>query len=370
MAGTVRRLRNGVSVHTRTAAADVLVALSASGSVALAGLAIGDALPAGGKDPVFSCPRLAWLAVGLLLLIAAVIWRRMVYRGSGTLFSVQLLDDEMIDRHQVATGRALRKHMSAQVLTRWVDVRARTSAGVVELADVVDDLGHNLATGLNQDRDDTGYAIAPNLLWPAAVALGRWLNQVQSIRFTDYGPHDAVEFRLADRKEERVGITVDEVQITDGPPERLGVWLAFTEMASKFSTGGFAVFGVSSVVVMQRAEGKVTTPMDGPEMCRLAEDLAVSLADLRRRTTPLGREIVVVAMIPKTVALLLGWRLSQEKVRFFADTHLMYYDEKKTHEEELGTPYLAMRVHPSQPRHFPGPTATQPRLPDDQSEGS
>lgn len=147
--------------------------------------------------------------------------------------------------------------------------------------------------------------------------------------------------------------------IASGTPGRLGVWIAFTEISGKFSTKDFIAFGVSSAVVMRRVEGQVTTPMDGPEMCRLAADLGAALADLRR-TTPAEREIVVVAMIPKTVALLLGWHLSQEKVRFFAGTHLMYYDEQKSHYEELSTPYLAMRVHPSQPQHFPAPTATLP----------
>lgn len=359
MAGIVRRLRGATSMKARTATADALVALLVPVNVALAGLVIGDALPVGDNDPVLSGPRLAWLAVGLLLLTAAVVWRRAVYRGSGTLFSVQLLDEEMIDRHRVATERALHKHMSAHVLTRWCDSRARTSGGVVELVDVVDDLGRDLAAGLNQDRDDTGYAIAPNMLWPAAVGVGRWLNRVEDIRFVDFGPDDTVEFRLADRKEERVGHTAGEVPISDGVPGRLGVWLAFTEKAAEFSADEFAAFGVSSVVVMRRVEGKVTTPLDGPEMCRLAADLASALADLRR-TTPVEREIVVVAMIPKTVALLLGWHLSQEKVRFFTGTHLMHYDEQKVHNRELNTPYLAMRVHPSQPRHFPAPTAARP----------
>lgn len=355
MAGIVRRLRENPSAVRRAAIADVLVALLVPGSAALAGLVLAEALPAKGGDPSYSMPRLAALAAGLVLLIAAVVWRRKVRRGSGTLFSVQLLDEEMEDRHQEATKRAARRHMSVRVLTRRFDLRARTSGGVVDLVDVVDDLGRDLASNLNQDRNDTGYSLAPNLLWPTAVALGNWLNRVEDIHFIDFkDQNDDVTFRLTDRQNQPVSIKTEEEPVFGGAPGRLGIWLAFTEMAAKLSIHDFVAFGASSVVTLRRAEGTPEGEFGGAEMCGLAAELATTLADLRR-TTPAEREIVVVAMIPKTVGLLLGWHLSQEKVRFFAGTHLMYYDWQRTHEKQLNTPYLAMRVHPSQPRHFPAP---------------
>jgi hypothetical protein len=56
---------------------------------------------------------------------------------------------------------------------------------------------------------------------------------------------------------------------------------------------------------------------------------------------------VIVAFLPKTTALLTGWHLSRQQVRFFAGTHLM-------HHLQADDRFVTLRVHPSQPTTFPG----------------
>src|SRR5690606_34404540 len=65
---------------------------------------------------------------------------------------------------------------------------------------------------------------------------------------------------------------------------------------------------------------------------------------LRRIKAEAGsKELVVIAMVPKTTALAIGWQLSQQaEDPFFPRTHLMFWDE--------GTQsYVPMRVWESQP---------------------
>lgn len=87
-------------------------------------------------------------------------------------------------------------------------------------------------------------------------------------------------FGLADRNNHPVSIEAEEVPVSGGAPGRLGVWLAFTTMAGKFSAHGFAAFGVSSAIIMRRAGGTPETELEGAEMCSLAAELAVALASL------------------------------------------------------------------------------------------
>lgn len=59
---------------------------------AMFGLVLAEAMPAGTTPRTFSATRLAVLIAVLGLLVAAVLYRRWVYRGTGTLFSVSFLE--------------------------------------------------------------------------------------------------------------------------------------------------------------------------------------------------------------------------------------------------------------------------------------
>lgn len=332
--------------------ADVGVAVLVPASAATFGLVLADAVPVGAASPTFSGPRWALMVVVLGLLVATVAGRRWIYRGTGTLFSVSLLDETMPDFHEKAQADAERWHMTVQLLARRVDVLGRERDGVVDVVQPRQELSRALEEAINQDRDDTGYTVAPNLLWPAALAVGASLTRTGQMRFLDYNKTTTTEVQLRDKAAERVLVRMDPDHVVATPTgNRRGVLLSFTPASSKFDLDRrCAEFGIATLVRFGLPAQLQGRWLSGPELSRLADELAGQLADIKHATR--DRELVVVAFVPKTVALLTGWYLSRyvchQQVRFFAETHLMHYVEPDDR-------FVALRVHPSQPTDFPAP---------------
>ncbi|MEJ7703203.1 MAG: hypothetical protein WKF47_05915 [Geodermatophilaceae bacterium] len=330
--------------------ADIGVAVLVPATAAIFGLVLEDMLPVGANAQTFSGFRWA-VMLGLLgLLVASVAYRRWVYYGTGTLYSLSFLDETMIDYHEQAQADATRRHMAVQLLGRRVDIAGRERDGVVDVVQPRQDLSRALESAMNQDRDDTGYAVAPNLLWPAALAIGAALTRTDTMRFLDYDKQVTTEFRLRDKAAERVAARTDPDHIVAQPTgDRRGVLLSFTPAAAKFDIDRrCAEFGISELALLGARPDVQGHRLSGPELGRLGDDLAGHLADIKRTTG--DRELVVVAFLPKTVALLTGWYLSRQQVRFFAGTHLMHYVQPEDR-------FVALRAHPSQPTTFPTPTS-------------
>jgi hypothetical protein len=238
--------------------------------------------------------------------------------------------------------------MAVRLIGRRVDVLGRERDGVVDVVQPRQDLSRALESAMNQDRDDTGYAVAPNLLWPAALAVGASLTRTDRMRFLEYDM-STPEFRLRDKASEPVAVRREPDHVVPQPTgDRRGVLLSFTRAAAKFDIDRRCrEFGVSDLVQIGLQQHVQDRQLPGPELSRLADDLAGHLAGIKDATHE--RELVVVAFLPKTVTLLTGWYLCRQQVRFFAGTHLMHYlrppDDR----------FVAMRVHPSQPTAFPAP---------------
>ncbi|HEY6422282.1 MAG TPA: hypothetical protein VIY28_03345 [Pseudonocardiaceae bacterium] len=342
------RLRARVSASRRTLA-DVGVAVLVAASAAMGGLVLDNALPVGAAPVTFSALRWAFMIAFLVGLILCVAYRRRVYQGTGTLYSLSFLDETMLDYHEQAQSDAASGHMAVRLLGRRVDVLGRERDGAVDVVQPRQELSRALESAMNQDRDDTGYAVAPVLLWPAALAIGASLTRTDRIRFLDYDKKTTTEFRLRNKEFERVAIRTKPDHIVPEPTgDRRGVLLSFTPAAAKFDIDRrCGEFGVSELALLDpqpHVQGRLLT---GPELARLADDLAGHLADIKRTTR--NRELVIVAFLPKTVALLTGWYLSRQQVRFFAGTYLMHYLQPPDDR------FVAMRVHPSQPTAFPSP---------------
>lgn len=332
--------------------ADIGIAVLVPMTAAMFGLVLEDAIPVGANPQTFSFARWAILLGLLGLLVAAVFYRRWVYHGTGTLFSLSFLEETMVDYHEQALADAARRHMAVQLLGRRVDLLGREHEGVVDVVQPRQELSRALENAMNQDREDTGYAIAPNLLWPAALTVGFSLTRTDKIRFLEYG-EETTAFRLRDRAPERVAVRTEPNRVLAHPTgDRLGVLLSFTQAAVKFDIDQrFREFGVRDVAVLGPAAHVKDRRLTGPELGRLADDLAGHLAYIKR--TAGDRELVVVAFLPKTVALLSGWYLSRQKVRFFAGTHLMHYLGGNPGDPD--DRFVALRMHPSQPTTFPAP---------------
>lgn len=341
----VKRFRRWAA-RQRRALADIGVAVLVSASAAMAGLVLDNALPVGANSVTFPGRRWTVMILFLVGLILSVAYRRRVYQGTGTLYSLSFLDETMFDYHEKAQHDAERRHMAVRILGRRVDVLGRERDGVVDVVQPRQELSRALESAMNQDRDDTGYAVAPVMLWPAALAVGASLTRTDRMRFLEYD-HSTTEFRLRHKSSERVALrTIPDHVVPQPTGDRRAVLLSFTSAATKFDINRRCKeLGVSELIHVSL--DKPGRQLASLELGRLADDLAGQLADIKGNTS--NRELVVIAFLPKTVALLTGWYLSRQKVRFFAGTHLMHYLQPPEDR------FVAMRVHPSQPAAFPVP---------------
>ena len=336
-----------LSPLTALTVADFGVVTGATLATAVAGLVVQDLLP---KDSLAAVGVHGAVLVGLLAVLYWVLARRTtLHRTIGTIFHVQVLDENMEDLRATARTAASDEHMSVRSIIRWVDIAHRTdpATGVVEVVDVVAEVGDALQAQINLDSDETGYTLAPVMLWPMALALGTQLAPPKGLRLRELQsdprlPSNIIEL---DREPRRVVESALDIAEPDGSG-RFGVFLALTAASHDVTAGRWPELGVSDGV---RLGLGIDPPAPAPVLTNhdlegLAGGLAAKLVEIRMREP--DREIVVVSTVPKTVALAIGWHIARQRCRFFRNTHLMHYDHDTNS-------LLPMRVRESQPRHTP-----------------
>jgi hypothetical protein len=338
------------------AAANFAVAATLAATTSLLALVVEDLLPADGT-PQWPIARGAWLIATALLLFAVIWLRGLVHRQTGTLFYVRLLDASWSDWHHIPLHIASRRRMSLRSVTRWVDLPHRThDNGGIELADVCAEVAAALEAAVNGDRDDTAYTIAPNMPWPAALAIGAELPIVDGLRLLE----------LSGRPESAAQNTT-EITFQLRPPEtttaarlrpmahrrngtRVGLLLLITSRGLHPDTV-FDGMDVGAYYTLDPAAlglpGQSRPTLNGRELAALSALLPSAVAEVKQAAA--DRELVVAAAMPKTVAMALGWGLAQGPIRFFTGTHLLYVDVQSGRRDP-------MRVHPAQP----APALTQP----------
>ncbi|WP_282772359.1 hypothetical protein [Saccharomonospora viridis] len=342
---TVRRLvpRRG---QLPAVLSNMLIVVSAAVLTAVLALVVEDLIPKPDEGEPEIVPLRAGILLGtLVLLLGALMWRTAVHDKRGTLFYVQILNEGMANLHKEPLDAARAEHLSLRTVTRWVDVTSRRRNGVIDAVEPCHEVGRALEDNVNTDRDDTGYTVAPNLLWPTALAVGAHLPHSDTLRLLELGhKSNHIEFPLDSPGMGKLKSESHPVPEPKG--DRVGVWLALTAKAKEYDVDMFAQFGVSTVHVV--TYGGKLPGRDGYQPQFDRDDLASFGADaaeiLRRIKAEAGsKELVVIAMVPKTTALAIGWQLSQEaEDPFFPRTHLMFWDE--------GTQsYVPMRVWESQP---------------------
>jgi hypothetical protein len=346
--------------------ANFLVATAIAVVAAVLGLVVGDLLPLTGHRQ-FSGARWGALALTLIVLFAVILWRGTVYRSTGTLFYIRMLDHSMVDWHTTAVKLALRRRMSLRSVTPWTDLAARTHDGITDLVEPCARVTSALHTAVSCDRDDTASTIAPNMPWPVSLAIGTELPDIGGLRLLELdGPVSAsgafateISFALpvtppppglAARE-----LTVESHTMPHPSPgsTRVGLLLAFTEKARRIDAEQiFAPFGVGTYHVVlptwvspDRHE-LVPGCLNKAHFETLAQVLPEAVADIKQQAG--ANELVVAATLPKTLALALGWGLAQRGCRFFAGTHLLFFNGD-------GRPYQPVRTCPSQPSTAPGP---------------
>lgn len=351
------RIRGTVLVAT----ANFAVATALAGTAAVLGLVVEDLLPATGHRHM-STTRILWLGIAVAALFATIVWRGSVNRRTGTLFYVRLLNDAWTDWHTTALQIASRRRMSLRSVTRWADLPSRTHHETIDLVDLCAEIAAALEAVVNGDRDDTAYTIAPNLPWPAALAIGTALPIVDDLHLLELsgppgnpataapGSPTTIAPEISFRLPQPTADTTTPPPPTAHPREgtRVGLLLVFTGRDLPPDTV-FDGMGVGEVYTLDSASMGVThragDRLTAAQLATLAASLPPAVAAIKRAAG--DRELVVAATLPKTLAMALGWGIAQDKCRFFAGTHLLNFAYPER--------YQPMRVHPAQPAS--GPTA-------------
>ena len=112
--------------------------------------------------------RLSWFFGSMALLIAMMVLRHWMINHNGTLYYLRLLPASSADRMRGAMDMAMARSLDFRTATGWFGAED----DVLDLRDDVARLSDELERAMNDDDEATGYLFAPNLAFPAALAVG------------------------------------------------------------------------------------------------------------------------------------------------------------------------------------------------------
>lgn len=155
------------------------------------------------EQPGVGSTALAWGVLFLILGVALLDIRGRVAYQRGTLVYLRLLSEYMTDLHNIAGEARERGYAEHKIVSRWIDPRAKVGQ-VVEMVSEVQAITFEAERSMNEDTSATGTHLAPNLVWPAAMAVGYDLAEVGSgqVELIELAPKPAVG---QDRAEEQRG---------------------------------------------------------------------------------------------------------------------------------------------------------------------
>ncbi|MFC7343251.1 hypothetical protein [Saccharopolyspora griseoalba] len=337
-----------------SALANVAVVVLAAAVTALLALIVEDLLPMSPPSANGVVWQRRWWLIGVLVaLVAGVVGRTVHKSARGTLFYVQFLEEGMKNWHTRPLGVAKERHLAVKWVLRWVSLARRTDNGVIDLVEPCAELAHTVQSEVNADTDDSGFTLATNTLWPVSLALGWSLSKPDRLTLLDFadkakGGKDP-EYPLMLSKAKVSHLRHECLEMKPPTGDRVGVWVALTQMAAHCDERNFRKFGVGCLHRITFHGYMPGDPDYEPtfgkeELEQFGWDVAQYLHDIKKQAG--SRELVVIAMMPKTTALVTGWHLSRMPLAFFQGTHLMHYDMVSKH-------YIPMRVFESQPTVAP-----------------
>ncbi len=369
---------------------DGAITIAATVSIAAAGLVLEDHLPLE-KDGVRAAAvhdpwRIAWLAGGLAILLLLLTCRDWLTRRRGTLYYLRVLDEWMADWHLDQERSRRGGYVDERVVSYHISAPRRD--GVVDIADDLVGVGQAIQATMNEDDISTGFHVAPNLIWPAAVAIGYGFFPFPDVSLLELGqPHGAepMEWRLDDDAPASGFATVS---VRSALPDRVAnarTVLVTADLTGRGSTTlppglqpdlriRIAAFATPSGPINEENRGVlVHSNPDAPHPPEMALVHPAAAAEIVTTTLAAAlhdhpeAQVYVVLRVPKSVAVAVGHRLSgpgraqrttsgakvgcgpcaQESCRHPWTRLILLVPEQGPQREFLG--YYALRVHPGQP---------------------
>lgn len=158
--------------------AEYLLLVSGTTAAALAGLVAEDFLPQprtcclqGIGDLIVWNPQ--WLRIVLLvaaigLAALAVHWLKRRRASRGTLYYLRFQNETNPDYHRAAVAKASGEYLGFRAISAWCD----PEEDIVDVRRAVSGISAEFERAINDDSDDSGYHVAPNLMFPVALAVG------------------------------------------------------------------------------------------------------------------------------------------------------------------------------------------------------
>lgn len=153
-----------------------------------------DVLPWPEQVGVVTWWRIGLLAVSLLLLFWGLAVRRRMNDSQGTWYYVRFLLPWMYDWVLPHQRQHARGYLDRRVIA--AHVTSAPSGGVIDCTDEIATLAEAITASMNSDDSDTGYTVAPNMLYPAALALGYRMYGWESLRMYESFGASSIDWGL------------------------------------------------------------------------------------------------------------------------------------------------------------------------------
>ncbi|MFI8774860.1 hypothetical protein ACIGKQ_22245 [Gordonia sp. NPDC062954] len=322
-------------------------AISVLGTVAIAlvGLVVEDWLPAPPPDTSTWQVRAStnWMRVSiaagtLVVLVLAIIGRTLRERRTGTLYYVRLQPAGQTDWHTASVRRASNSLMDYRSASASYDLGGE---GAIDARKQVERVSVELERAANDDRPDSGSKFAPNIVAPAALALGYdWLAPPKST-LLDLN-HPAVEDKpgsgdfefsverdspfsvqqlagalvLEDRRFDNSlpgGIGILDIHLTNRQPtDQPHFEVDFLRTVGLANPQG--AVGAAMVEPQSRA---FCPAVDGQPNIERGVDLQLACAaaayQIRRALTDFPNTVIILQLsVPKTFSFGIGWYLAND----------------------------------------------------------
>lgn len=279
---------------------------------------------------------------GLVLLILGMVLLRIRSRIAyerGTLFYLRLLAEYMTDRHNVAREARQRGHAEHKIIARWINPHAKQGT-VVDLTPEVEAITAETERCLNEDTSQTGTQLAPNLLWPAAMAIGYDVAELagDTVEFVELGdrPLDwkMVQVNLGESYADGLRIVwagkrraPEQVKLVTLLAELTGLGAAHQHPWQSDVVGRLAVLSDANPQAVFDVSNRNTSGCDVVLLTRLpSKQVEVRTnrtgGSVEERTGRDG-EPVEVAMIRPQVAARKLWRMIRDTLHSYPNAHVL-----------------------------------------------
>lgn len=315
--------RRGIWRAHRRQIASRLLSLFVIVAVALAGLIVEDWIPSKGHGRLVAF-LIAIAAASLLVLV--VTW---LDKAGGTLYYVRLLFPSMSDWREQAAAEKRREMQDVRIIQRWIV--AEPSDGGFDVADEVASIGAVLEAEMNRDSDSTGFHVAPNMLFPMAMALGYDMQVRDGFQFDEldseedkqrswpFNPTSKAKAELAKNKPEfdhpmirtvrsgGAGPVLVTVKLTPGPDLKPVNWATGAHVAVEALNRDGEAAPVKLGTGNKRHQTLQVDPIEAMHVVREAIRYAI-------HEHP-GRPVLLNARMSKATALGVGWLLGNDAER-------------------------------------------------------